>query len=187
MVVPYLIVFTASLLLINIVFQPHVDPIGNFKSKIKAMKSILFFCSLLAASFTAYTQISDPIKWSYSAKKVSDKTYDVYATATLDNKWHIYAQDAGEGPESTALTFSKNPLVRLDGKVKEQGQLETAFDPNFNSTLKFYSNKVSFVQRVKMKSNASTVLKGNVYFMVCNDKKCLPPRDQPFSVKLPVK
>jgi thiol:disulfide interchange protein DsbD len=151
------------------------------------MRTLLTSVFLLAFIFKGFAQISEPIKWTYSAKKVSDKTYDIYATATLDAKWHIYAQEAGEGPEPTSLTFTRNPLVKLDGKVKEVGQMETAFDPNFNSTLKFYSNKVSFVQRVKMKSSASTVLKGNVYFMVCNDKKCLPPKDQPFSVKLPVK
>jgi len=43
---------------------------------------------------------------------------------------------------------------------------------------------VDFVQRVKLKSTARTVFKGTVTFMVCNDKKCLPPKEIPFSVKL---
>ena len=90
----------------------------------------------------ASAQIENPVKWSYTAKKISDKVYDIYITATLDNKWHIYAQDAGEGPEPTSLSFSKNPLINLDGKVKEEGKLEKEYDKNFGSTLKFYSNKV---------------------------------------------
>jgi thiol:disulfide interchange protein DsbD len=65
--------------------------------------------------------------------------------------------------------------------------MEKSFDPNFNSTLKYYSNQVSFVQRVKLKSAASTVMKGTVSYMVCNDRKCLPPKEVPFSVKLPGK
>ena len=132
----------------------------------------------------AFAQIENPVKWSYTAKMISEKVYDIYITATLDSKWHIYAQDAGEGPEPTSLSFSKNPLISLDGKIKEVGKLEKEYDQNFGSTLKFYSNKVSFVQRVKLKSPVATVLKGSVNYMVCNDRKCLPPKEIPFTVKL---
>lgn len=133
---------------------------------------------------SAFAQIENPVKWSYTAKKISDKVFDVYVTATLENKWHIYAQDAGEGPEPTSLSFGKNPLLKFDGKVKEEGKLEKEYDKNFNSTLKFYSNKVSFVQRVKLKSAVATVIKGSVNYMVCNDRKCLPPKEIPFIVKI---
>ena len=135
----------------------------------------------------ATAQIENPVKWSYTAKKISDKVYDVYVTATLSPKWHIYAQDAGEGPEPTSLMFGKNPLIKLDGTVKEEGKIEKEYDENFKSVLKFYSNKVSFVQRVKLKSSASTVIKGSINYMVCNDRKCLPPKEIPFAVKLPGK
>jgi hypothetical protein len=148
------------------------------------MKKItLSFLALLIAGF-AFAQIESPVKWSYTAKRISDKVYEIHMTATLDPKWHIYAQDAGEGPEPTTFNFLKNPLIKLDDKVKEIGKLEKEYDPNFRSELKFYSNRVDFVQRVKLKSSASTILKGTVSYMVCNDKKCLPPKEVPFSVKL---
>lgn len=131
---------------------------------------------------SASAQIENPLTWTYTAKKVSDKVYDVLVTATIAPKWHVYAQDAGEGPEPTTFSFAKNPLLTLDGKVKEIGTLEKEYDKNFNSVLKFYSTKVNFVQRVKLKSNATTVVKGTVTFMVCNDQKCLPPKEIPFSV-----
>ena len=148
------------------------------------MKKI--YLSIIALFFigAAFAQIENPVKWTFTAKKVSAKEYDVYMTATLDNSWHIYAQDAGEGPEPTSFSFTKNPLISLDGKVKEVGKLEKEYDKNFGSTLKFYANKVTFVQRVKAKTAAPTVLKGTVNYMVCNDRKCLPPKDVDFSVKL---
>jgi thiol:disulfide interchange protein DsbD len=148
------------------------------------MKKLYFTFLVLFVAAGAFAQIENPVKWSYTTKKVSDKVYDVYITATLDNKWHIYAQDAGEGPEPTSLSFAKNPLIKLDGKVKEEGKLEKEYDKNFGSTLKFYSSKVSFVQRVKLKSAVATVLKGSVNYMVCNDRKCLPPKEFPFTVKV---
>lgn len=144
------------------------------------------YLSILSLVFVGAVsaQIENPIKWAYTAKKVSDKTYDIYITAFIDPKWHLYAQDAGEGPEPTSLSFAKNPLIKLDGKVKEDGKLEKQFDENFGSVLKFYSNKVSFVQRVKLKTSVATVVKGSINYMVCNDRKCLPPKEIPFSVKI---
>ncbi len=144
-----------------------------------------FFLATLLSVFliNANAQIENPVKWMYTAK-TGPKTYDVHITATLDNKWHIYSQNAGEGPEPTTLTFDKNPLIKLDGKVLEQGKLEKEYDNNFKSELKFFSNKVDFVQKIKLKSSAATILKGSVSYMVCNDKKCLPPKEVPFSIKI---
>jgi DsbC/DsbD-like thiol-disulfide interchange protein len=99
----------------------------------------------------------------------------------------LYAQDAGEGPVPTQITFTANPLIKLDGKVKEVGKMEKSFDKNFNSTLKFYANKVDFVQKIKVKSSIATVIKGSVNYMVCNDKQCLPPKDVLFSIKVEAK
>lgn len=132
----------------------------------------------------SYAQILNPTSWTYTAKKIADKTYEIHVTATIGSGWHLYAQDAGEGPEPTTISFTKNPLVKLEGAVKENGKMIKEFDKNFNSVLKFYADKVDFVQVVKLKTNAATVVKGSVTFMVCNDSKCLPPKTVPFSVKL---
>lgn len=141
--------------------------------------------TILSLAFTvANAQMENPVKWSYTAKKIADKTFELHITAMLDDKWHIYAQDAGKGPVPTSFSFSKNPLVKLEGKVREEGKQETAFDQNFNSTLKFYSRQVDFVQKIKLKSAASTMVKGQVTFMVCNDRRCLPPKDLPFAIQV---
>lgn len=150
------------------------------------MKS-LFFALLLLSGFAASAQMANPVKWNYTIEKVSDKVYEVKIIAIIDKGWHLYAQDAGDGPEPTTITFENNPMFKLDGAVKEIGKLRKEYDPNFDSELKFYSNEVTFVQRITMRSNVATVVKGNVNFMVCNDRKCLPPKDVPFTVKVPAK
>ena len=132
----------------------------------------------------ANAQINNPVIWTYTAKKVADKTYELHITANIDDNWHLYAQDAGEGPEPTTFKFTANPLISFDGKVKEVGKMEKSYDKNFNSVLKFYTKKVDFVQKVKVKSSVATVVKGTVTFMVCNDRKCLPPRDVPFTINV---
>ncbi len=147
-------------------------------------KLILVVFALTSIFLIASAQIENPVEWSYSAKKIGNKQYEVHLTATIEGKWHLYAQDAGEGPEPTSFIFNKNPLIKLIGKVNEIGKLETSFDKNFNSTLKYYNKKVDFIQKISLKSSASTVLKGTVTYMVCNDNKCLPPKDVPFSIKI---
>lgn len=148
------------------------------------MRRFLTIIVLTAATFNSFAQIENPVKWVYSAKKVADKTYDIYVSATLDPKWHIYAQKAGEGPEPTSFRFDKNPLVKFDGSVREAGKLEQNYDPNFQSTLRYYSNKVDFIQRVKLKTGTNTLIKGAVTYMVCNENRCLPPKEVPFSVRI---
>ena len=148
------------------------------------MKKIVLAGLLLFFAGFVHAQINNPVIWSYSAKKIADKTYELQITATINGNWHLYAQDAGEGPEPTTFKFTPNPLIKFDGKVKEIGKMEKSFDKNFNSVLKYYANKVVFVQKVKVKSSIATVVKGTVNFMVCNDRQCLPPRDVPFTINV---
>jgi hypothetical protein len=148
------------------------------------MKKLVAATFLVLSAGFANAQINNPVTWTYTAKKIADKTYELHMTATIGSNWHLYAQDAGKGPEPTSFVFTPNPLVKLDGKVKEVGKQEQSFDKNFNSTLKYYANKVDFVQKIKVKSATATVVKGVVNFMVCNDRQCLPPRDVPFTINI---
>jgi thiol:disulfide interchange protein DsbD len=148
------------------------------------MKKIVFALIFMFIFNIGFAQVENPVSWVFSATKISAKQYELHMSATVDGNWHIYSQQAGEGPEPTSFTFVKNPLVKLDGKVKEVGKLESLYDPNFKSTLKFYNGKVDFVQKVNVKFTANTVIKGTVVYMVCNDRRCLPPKEIPFSIKL---
>ena len=148
------------------------------------MKKLFLFLLISGFISAAHAQIENPVKWTYTAKKIKGDVYELHMTAVMDGKWHIYSQDAGEGPIPTSFEFTKNPLVKADGKITEAGKLEKEYDPNFKSTLRFYEGKVDFVQKIKLKSAINTVAKGKITYMVCNDKKCLPPRDVDFSIKI---
>ena len=148
------------------------------------MKKLSFFLLSMTFSLMVFAQVENPVNWTFSSKKIANHQYELHFTATVETGWHIYSQNAGEGPEPTSFSFAKNPLIKMEGKVKEVGKLESMYDPNFKSTLKFYNNSVDFVQKLTVKSSASTVVKGTVTYMVCNDRRCLPPKDLNFSVKI---
>ncbi|RNI34912.1 hypothetical protein EFY79_14655 [Hanamia caeni] len=148
-------------------------------------KYIITGIFLLAANFL-FAQIQNPVSWTTSSKKINDKTYEVHLTANLNSGWHIYSQHTPEGgPVPTSLTFTKNPLVTVEGKAKEVGKLEQHVEPLFgNIDVKQFSNKVDFVQLVKLKAPVKTSVNVAVEFMVCNDKQCLPPKTEKLSVAL---
>jgi hypothetical protein len=127
-----------------------------------------------------------PVQWSYSSKKLNPTSYEVKISAVVDEGWHIYSQYTPDGgPVPTAISFVKNPLVALQGKVKEAGKMEEYFEPLFGVQVKQFSDKVDFVQVVNLKPGIKTALKGSVEFMVCNDHECMPPKKQNFSINLP--
>jgi len=145
---------------------------------------LLLFLFLVIPVF-ASSQVKSPVKWNYSAKKLSGGKYEIHLTATIEKGWHLYSQTTPEGgPVPTKFTFTKNPLLTLTGTVKEEGKLETHFEKLFDVNVKQFSDKVDFVQVVQVKGNVKTNLAGKVEYMVCDDKQCLPPATQSFSISL---
>ncbi len=149
------------------------------------MKRIIAISFLLLFSNILLAQIQNPVEWTATSKKIADKTYEVHITATIDHGWHIYSQTTPDGgPIPTSITFTKNPLVIVEGKAKEVGKLEKHHEPLFGVDVKQFSNTVDFVQLVKLKAPVKTSMNVAVEFMVCNDKQCLPPSTRKFSVTL---
>ena len=150
------------------------------------MKKIISGAVLLLFSNILFAQIQNPVSWIATSKKINDKTYEIHLTANIDNGWHIYSQTTPDGgPIPTKLTFTKNPLLTMEGNAKEVGKLEQHIEPLFgNIDVKQFSNHVDFVQIVKLKSPVKTSVDVAVEFMVCNDKQCLPPSTKKFSLAL---
>jgi len=150
------------------------------------MKGILYTTLFLITGYTAMAQMPDPVKWSYTSKKIADKTYEVHITAAVQNSWHLYSQkqpaDAINQP--TEILFKKNPLICFNGAVKEVGKMQLFKDDKLKISANQYAGKVDFIQIVKLKSNSKTSVVGSVEYQTCDDKKCLPPKKIDFSVAL---
>jgi Disulphide bond corrector protein DsbC len=150
------------------------------------IKKITITLAVLLIAFTAlHAQVQDPVKWNYAAVKNSDKEYTVTISAMLSSDWHIYSMNTpGGGPVPTTFSFKRNPLVTLDGNIKESGDIKTIHDDIFGVDVKYYGETVSFIQTIKLKSAVKTNLSGTIKYMVCNDKMCLPPKTIPFNIQL---
>jgi len=144
--------------------------------------------SLLVALFVtavSFAQVKNPVHWTFTSRKINETTFEVTLSAKIDQGWHIYSQTTPEGgPSATSIKFTKNPLLAFDGAAKEVGKLEQKHEELFGVDVKQFANKVDFVQTVRIKGKAKTAVNGTIEFMTCNDKQCLPPSSQKFSVVL---
>src|SRR6478736_3074879 len=113
------------------------------------MKKITITIAILFIAFTALkAQVQDPVKWNYAAVKKSGTEYVVTISALLTGDWHIYSMHTPDGgPVPTTFNFKRNPLVTLDGNLKEAGNAKTVHDEIFGIDVKYYGETVSFVQK----------------------------------------
>jgi thiol:disulfide interchange protein DsbD len=149
------------------------------------MRKGILSAVILMNGLIAAAQLN-PVTWSFSATKTGDKLYEVKMVATIQNKWHLYSQSQPEDAIAipTTFKFNANPLLVLDGKVKEVGKLEKFYDKTLGVSANQYSNTVTFVQKVKLKASAKTKLNGSVEYQTCDDEKCLPPKTVNISIEI---
>ena len=147
------------------------------------MKAVLLSMFLFT---TMVVSAQNPVTWTFTSKKLANNSYEIHMTATIEKGWHLYSQvqpdDAVAGP--TTFTLTNNPLIELSGKIKEVGKMEKFHDKELEISANQYSEKVDFVQVVKIKGSVKTSFSGSVEFQTCDDKKCLPPKTVNFKVAL---
>jgi hypothetical protein len=150
------------------------------------MKKFFFILSSLFIAGMACAQGLNPVSWSFASKKISDNVYELQMVATIQHGWHVYSQNQPKDAiaEPTTLVFNKNPLLQFDGKVKEVGTLEKFKDKELDISANQYSNKVTFVQRVKLRGKAKTNVTGKLTYQTCDDEKCLPAKTINVSIPL---
>jgi hypothetical protein len=149
------------------------------------MKKLFFFVAILFTAFAVNAQLN-PVTWSFTAKKIADKTYEIHMKATIQNSWHLYSQKQPDDAiaEPTSFKINANPLFKLEGKISEVGKMEVMKDATLGLSANQYSNSVDFVQKVKLKANVKTNFSGSVVYQTCDDKKCLPSKTVNFSVDI---
>jgi thiol:disulfide interchange protein DsbD len=146
------------------------------------MKKIIFLVAMILFAGVVSAQ---KITWTYSAKKLAAGKYELHLVANPPLGWHIYSQTTPDGgPVPTTFTFNKNPLVTVTGAVKEKGKMVTYYDKNFKVNVKYFEGQVDFTQIVSVKAKIKTNITGEIESMICNDRTCMPPTTEKFTIAL---
>ncbi len=146
-----------------------------------------FFLIVLFISQSLFSQIFDPVKWTFKIDSINQNEVEFIANALIDDGWYTYSQFLPEGgPVPTSFSFNKSQDYDLIGDVVEE-KLDQKYDPNFRMNLKLFKKSTSFRQRIKLNKYSESKLKGYLEFMACNDVMCLPPEYVDFELVIPKK
>ena len=151
------------------------------------MKEYIFLL-LTFFTFNLFSQIEDPVTWSFSTERTSEDMYDLIIEAEIDAGWSVYSQhvDPDVGPVPTSFSFfteTKKSFELIDD-VRESNTT-TKYDPVFQIELSSFQSKAVFKQKIKLVNDTLSIIKGELEFMVCNATMCLPPDyvDMSFELK----
>lgn len=135
---------------------------------------LIFFFNLFIVSG------QDEISWSV---KVSEKHDEVIIRADLSEGWHLYSRrnKMDFGPFPVSFEFEKNANIELVGEVVEPEPI-VVNDENFKSEMAMFSGSPEFIQKIKVLNSGTVQL--TVSYMICNDRQCLPLRDEVFTIQL---
>lgn len=151
------------------------------------LKAFLFaFVMLIGAG--SFAQIFTPVKWKFKVNSISDTEAEVVATATIEEKWHVYALKVSDNPDAigpipTSLKLNPSKDYSTSGSAKE-GKYISHFDTQFEMELNYYENTAEFRQKIKFKGDKSFKVSGVVEYMACNDERCIFPDPELFELEI---
>jgi thiol:disulfide interchange protein DsbD len=136
---------------------------------------------LLCAFQFAQAQIHEPVIWTFKLNDLPSAEKEIHLTATIKEGWHLYDMNlpAG-GPISTTISFETVKGAELMGAPAASVKPKAVFEPMFDMELRWYAEKVTFVQKLKITDVKKFKVTGEVEFMSCNDETCSPPDRIPF-------
>ena len=146
---------------------------------------LLLVSYILISSVSA--QIEDPVKWKWQAYDLGNSEYELVFTSDIEEHWHTYSQylSSNDGPLPTWFSFNESEgWAKVDSVLECSNQTITEYDPNFDMELAFFEGTVNWWQKIKLNSDTVTNIKGFLSFMVCDESKCLPPKDIDFDFDL---
>ena len=139
------------------------------------MRRILSTGILLLMVIVASAQIQSPVKFTAQLKTGKTAEAEIVFTAKIAAGWHVYSTRLGaDGPTSATYTATKMDGVELVGKLQAHGNEISAYDKNFETTLRYFEHSVTFTQKVRF-TKPDFVLKGYLEYGACNDQNCMPP------------
>ncbi len=143
---------------------------------------ILSLLVMLFVSVLGFAQ-GQPVHFSVQQKQVSPTEVDVIFSATIDKGWHVYSTGLpADGPISATVTTEKAVGAEPIGKLIASGQEKNVFDPVFSMKLRYFENKVTFIQKYKI-TGKTYHIKGFLEYGSCDDEQCMPPTDVEFDYK----
>lgn len=141
-----------------------------------ALLSFVFFSLLSTWAFS-----QEKIQWSFDYVAFPSS---IQISAKIENGWHLYTLDLDPsiGPVPTQIVLEKNKLVKELQPFEVSTEAKKSFEANFGAEVSYYEHEFHAFKRISVKK--PTLVKGELTYMLCDDKRCLPPKTIPFEIKV---
>lgn len=155
------------------------------RPSLSAVRRFVLGLSILLLGMGLNAQvIRDAVTWSRSVEDKSPTEKVLVFTATVKDPWHLYGTELPKGgPTPTHLLVDKIEGAELVGGLTSTQKPIEKYDPNFEMTLRFFSGKVTFRQKIRITDPKKFAFVGAIRYMACNDEQCLPPANWEFTVQ----
>lgn len=161
-----------------------------FRSTISFCVSCVLSLFLCGFAVTTASHLKLSVKPQILTLKAGEQS-KLSLTMSIDDGWHTYGlkprkDKDGIGPQETEISLSAPSILRLSGKIIAPKPTQK-FDEGFQITVDYYEKEAVFTLPVQA---ANTLKPGDytvfvkVYYMICQDQRCLPPTDDSVAVTL---
>ena len=139
------------------------------------MKRLYFLLYVSLLTLLLQAQMVNPVHFSSQLKMLEGDEAEIVFSATIDDGWHVYSTDLGDGgPISATFNVVKMDGVETVGKLKPHGNVAKQFDKLFDMEVRFFEHKATFVQKVRFTKSQYTI-DCFLEYGACNDEMCMPP------------
>ena len=147
--------------------------------RLRLVNKMMMTVMALLMSVTLWAQ-DMPVHFTAQQKQVSPTEVDVIFSATIDKGWHVYSTGLpADGPISASITTEKAEGAEPMGGLIKQGKEITEDDKIFGMKVRYFENKVTFIQKYKI-TGKTYHIKGYLEYGACNDEMCMPPTSVDF-------
>ena len=122
-------------------------------------------------------QMVDPVHFTSKLKTENGVEAEIIFHATIDNGWHVYSTEIGNGgPTEATFNVVKMDGAELVGKLMPKGKVIKKMDKLFDMELKYFENEVTFVQKLRF-TKPDYDIDCYLEYGACSDASCLPPSE----------
>jgi thiol:disulfide interchange protein DsbD len=115
-----------------------------------------------------------PVKWAFSLEKLPEGMLELVFDASIEDSFHLYSVNIPDnGPLPTEIILNSDGLFELQGGVVESIAPKLKFDDVFEMEIGTFEGKAQFRQRIKPLADPPFNIRGEISYMVCDDKGCV--------------
>lgn len=149
------------------------------------MRNFLYTLITFLVLTNVNAQVLSPVKWTTKIEKVSETEFNLIASGTIQEGWHVFSQFTPDGGSLPMVLNFKDIKgnYELVGKAKES-PYQKVYSDVFEVDEYIFEDKVTVTQKVKITNPKTAKIKLNLEYQVCKEACINDSKDLVFNIPL---